>query len=245
MIFDPGIINLESQAGVYWTPEGKPVFTSSQPRRSGYYRPRSSGRRGNRRNVRRRGSGKSHRQRIAQRRQRRERARRNPGRGNNKASRRVGRCRDIGPESKFSNQVPEDMKSVLQHSGGRIPGYKVSCFPSGLKNVLKGISRRAGKKIKIGSAYRDCHRNKRVGGARSSQHLKCNAADITVSGFGKSRLKKIAQASGAKGIGTYCGSTIHVDTGRRRQWNWGCRGKGKRGRAARAARGRYGKRRGR
>ena len=50
-----------------------------------------------------------------------------------------------------------------------------------------------GKKIKIISGYRSYHCNKRVRGAKKSQHMKGAAADIRVKGMSTKRLKRLIE----------------------------------------------------
>jgi uncharacterized protein YcbK (DUF882 family) len=57
--------------------------------------------------------------------------------------------------------------------------------------------------------------------------MSCAAADIQVSGVGKASLARYLRSlPGRGGVGLYCRSrSVHIDTGTKRQWYWGCRKK--------------------
>ena len=74
----------------------------------------------------------------------------------------------------------------------------------------------------ITSGYRSPAYNRRVGGARKSQHMHGNAMDISVRGMSPEDQLKMLQwwkSQGAAGFGYYPNSqSIHVDFGRPRAW---------------------------
>lgn len=80
------------------------------------------------------------------------------------------------------------------------------------------------------SCFRDATHNRRVGGARLSQHLRRKALDFRVVADGKAVPPKLIALAARRhplmkkigGIGTYCGMAVHVDSGPKRDWNWGC-----------------------
>jgi len=104
-------------------------------------------------------------------------------------------------------------------------GVNTSCFPSKLRGLLKKISRRYGRKLIITSGYRSVGHNRRVGGARRSQHIHCTAADFYIPGVNKMSLARyMKRLPGRGGVGTYCANrTVHLDVGPKRSWHWGCR----------------------
>ena len=106
-------------------------------------------------------------------------------------------------------------------------GVSTSCFPARLKRLLKKVSAHYGKKLRITSGYRSHRHNRRIGGARRSQHLHCTAADFYVPGVNKYALARyLKRLSGRGGVGTYGGNrTVHLDVGPRRSWHWGGRKK--------------------
>lgn len=101
------------------------------------------------------------------------------------------------------------------------------------RRVVADVAKELGGQAFAFSCYRDVAHNRRVGGARSSQHIRRKALDFRVVKDGKPVAPRlIAQAARrhplmrhAGGVGTYCGSAVHVDSGPRRNWNWGCGGK--------------------
>ncbi len=90
--------------------------------------------------------------------------------------------------------------------------------------VLNQVERHFGRKVIVVSGCRSRAHNRRIGGARESYHLRCMAADIIIPGIGKYTLWRYLLNHPARGgLGTYCRSAfVHVDTGPRREWAWGC-----------------------
>ena len=71
----------------------------------------------------------------------------------------------------------------------------------------------AGTAVRITSGYRSPSHNAAVGGAKSSYHVKGQAADIVVTGKTPAEVARFAQAIGAGGVGLYTASRFtHVDT---------------------------------
>lgn len=105
-----------------------------------------------------------------------------------------------------------------------------SCFPPELRAILAKVEKRYGSKPIVQSGYRSASYNRRVGGARKSYHVKCQAADIKVKGVNKYHLAKFLKSlSGVGGVGTYgCNTFVHVDVGPKRTWHWRCRSKRRR-----------------
>lgn len=107
----------------------------------------------------------------------------------------------------------------------------VRCFKPKLVALLRKVERHYGKKPIVTSGYRSPAHNRRIRGARRSQHISCAAADIEVPGVGKASLARYLRSlPGRGGVGLYCRSkSVHIDIGSKRQWYWGC-GKKKRSR---------------
>ncbi len=82
---------------------------------------------------------------------------------------------------------------------------------SDLVSYLQQIRDWAGKSVTINSGYRTESYNKKVGGAKSSYHVKGQAADIVVSGKTPLEVARKAEALGMKGIIKY-DNFVHVDT---------------------------------
>jgi len=148
-----------------------------------------------------------------------------------------------GLTSSVSTHIDMKNRSMTAYASGKAgrssfklahSRVKVSCLKPELVTLLRKIERHYGKDVIITSGYRSKSYNRRVGGARNSQHMHCRAADIRVPGVSKKALASYARKlSGVGGVGTYCRSSfVHVDVGPKRNWHWGC-GKKKRRRIAR------------
>lgn len=74
-----------------------------------------------------------------------------------------------------------------------------------------------GKPIHINSAYRSPVYNKKIGGAKNSQHQYGKAVDVSIAGVPPSKVAEIARKLGFTGIGTYKSFT-HIDLGAPRSW---------------------------
>jgi len=76
------------------------------------------------------------------------------------------------------------------------------------------------KPLYLTSAYRSVAHNKRVGGAKNSQHLLAKAFDVQMHNQDPAEFLSAAVAVGFTGIGFYQESGfIHIDTGPPRTWN--------------------------
>jgi len=101
----------------------------------------------------------------------------------------------------------------------------VGCLKPKLVSTLRQLERHFGRKVVVTSGYRSPTYNRRVRGAKNSQHMYCAAADIQIAGVGKWELAAYARTlPGRGGVGTYCHTeSVHVDIGPERDWNWRCR----------------------
>ena len=85
-----------------------------------------------------------------------------------------------------------------------------------LVEYLQAIRDHFGKPVKISSSYRCEIHNPKVGGVKSSLHIKGMAADIKVEGVEPAEIAKYAESIGVKGIGLYDtskdGHFVHIDT---------------------------------
>ena len=138
-----------------------------------------------------------------------------------------------GVRKQSSRQKPDIAeRTVRTYIAYETAGNQVStrCFPPELKVVLAKVQQRYGTRPIVNSGYRSSSKNRRVGGARLSYHIKCMAADIKVPGVSKYSLAKyLKSVSGVGGVGTYgCNNFVHVDVGPKRTWNWGCSSRGRR-----------------
>lgn len=96
-------------------------------------------------------------------------------------------------------------------------GEEVGVPSCRLLGILEAIRAIAGRPLPIISGCRSQRLNESVGGARNSQHLKCEAADIP-KGFVD---EAGARRAGATGVGVSAdGWAVHVDTGPARRWDY-------------------------
>ncbi|MDC9835502.1 D-Ala-D-Ala carboxypeptidase family metallohydrolase [Rhizobium sp. MJ37] len=104
---------------------------------------------------------------------------------------------------------------------------EVGCFKPDLLNVIKTVESHFGRPVIVTSGYRDEEHNRLVGGADESMHKSCEAADIQIDGVTKWDIAAyIRSLPNRGGVGTYCHTdSVHLDTGKTRDWNWGCGGK--------------------
>lgn len=98
---------------------------------------------------------------------------------------------------------------------GRLPPAGV--HPD-LVQVLQRLRDLLGRPLRVLSGYRCPEHNRRVGGARYSQHMYGRAADIEPLVF----TERQARAAGARGVGLAGGRVRHVDvrTGRPATWHY-------------------------
>ncbi|MGR8923834.1 D-Ala-D-Ala carboxypeptidase family metallohydrolase [Rhizobium leguminosarum] len=104
---------------------------------------------------------------------------------------------------------------------------EVGCFKPDLLKVIKTVESHFGRPVIVTSGYRDEEHNRLVGGADESMHKSCEAADIQIDGVTKWDIAAyIRSLPDRGGVGTYCHTdSVHLDTGKTRDWNWGCGGK--------------------
>jgi hypothetical protein len=96
-----------------------------------------------------------------------------------------------------------------------------SCFPRRLERILKDAEHHFGERVIITSGYRSKAYNRKVRGARRSAHMSCKAADIRIPGVSKTALHAyLLRHPDRGGVGIYRGQWVHVDVGRKRQWDW-------------------------
>ncbi|SCW76708.1 Peptidase M15 [Rhizobium mongolense subsp. loessense] len=101
---------------------------------------------------------------------------------------------------------------------------EVGCFKPEMLNVIKAVETHFGKPVIVTSGYRDAGHNRMVGGAEESMHKTCDAADIKIDGVSKWDIAAFIRSLPTRGgVGTYCHTeSVHLDTGKSRDWNWGC-----------------------
>lgn len=93
-----------------------------------------------------------------------------------------------------------------------------------LVRLLSMVEGHFNRPVIISSGCRSAKTNRRAGGARSSYHMRCMAADIKLAGIAEGTLLRyVSTLPGRGGIGTYCrNSIVHIDVGPRRVWSQRC-----------------------
>lgn len=95
---------------------------------------------------------------------------------------------------------------------------KLMVDPSSM-DKLQALRDLLGKPIHLTSAYRSPAHNKKIGGAKSSYHMKAMAYDCQMRNQDPATFLAAAKAVGFTGFGFYKNSNfIHVDTGPTRSW---------------------------
>ncbi|ASV44586.1 endolysin [Agrobacterium phage Atu_ph03] len=117
----------------------------------------------------------------------------------------VGKARNLGNSASPSSGV---LKFVHKDQTDLSPDFATKLTNAGLA---------LGRDLTITSGYRSPEHNKRVGGAKQSQHTTGNAADIDMSGLNDNERAELVRTLKAQGItrfGTYDNhkDMLHVDT---------------------------------
>lgn len=86
-----------------------------------------------------------------------------------------------------------------------------------VKNKLQAIRDHFDAPVTINSAYRTESYNKKVGGAKSSYHMRGQAFDIVVKGHTPQEVAQYAQTIGINGIIQY-NTFVHLDSRITRYW---------------------------
>lgn len=131
----------------------------------------------------------------------------------------------------YAHYVPGLPREVVQAANGLLLAHSainVSCVKPALLGMIRDAERHFSRKVVVTSGYRSPSHNRRVRGALHSQHLYCNAVDLYMPGISRDELARYFYGHPSRGgLGLYCHTkSIHVDTGRRREWRWSCRGRG-------------------
>ncbi len=113
-----------------------------------------------------------------------------------------------------SPRVPSDIVQKV-HFQDHTPER---CLPNELINVIYDVAEKYGE-VQILSTFRDPERNRRVGGAPRSYHLRCQAIDFRVMGsHHNGLLQYLASREDVGGLKRYPLGFYHIDTGPRRTW---------------------------
>ncbi len=136
-----------------------------------------------------------------------------------------------GEVQPYAHYVPGLPRDVVQAANGLLLAHSeinVSCVKPNLLGMIRDAERHFSRRVVITSGYRSPSHNRMVRGALHSQHLYCNAVDLYMPGIARDDLARYFYGHPARGgLGLYCHTkSIHVDTGRRREWRWSCNGRG-------------------
>lgn len=136
-----------------------------------------------------------------------------------------------GEVQPYAHYVPGLPREVVQAANGLLLAHSainVSCVKPSLLGMIRDAERHFSRRVVITSGYRSPSHNRRVRGALHSQHLYCNALDLYMPGIARDELARYFYGHPSRGgLGLYCHTkSIHVDTGKRREWRWTCRGRG-------------------
>jgi len=86
-------------------------------------------------------------------------------------------------------------------------------------NKLQSLRSLLNKPLVLTSAYRSPEHNKKVGGAKNSQHMRGIAFDVRMENHDPHEFERAARAVGFTGFGYYPKSGfMHIDTGPARTW---------------------------
>lgn len=91
------------------------------------------------------------------------------------------------------------------------------CVPGRLKTVLSTVAAKYGP-VTVNSTYRSPAKNRKIGGKKSSWHLKCAAIDFRVHGKTSGLLSFLAKHPNVGGYKRYKSGFYHIDTGPKRTW---------------------------
>ena len=125
------------------------------------------------------------------------------------------RVASLGKTLELPSETRKRTASVTG-SSGRVQWVASSgCVPGTLKAAINHVAQNFGR-VRVNSTCRSRSRNRRVGGAGKSWHLKGQAADIRVFGNIGNAARYLRQVVG--GFKHYGGGLFHIDTGPRRSW---------------------------
>lgn len=127
--------------------------------------------------------------------------------------------------------VIDDHRKATPETGWRWPNFppaEIACRGTGRIHIsvhfmdrLQRLRERLGAPLIMNSVYRTPERNKAVGGADNSYHVRGMAGDVSMANHDPEVFVEAARACGFGGIGWYPpgkGNFIHIDIGRARTW---------------------------
>lgn len=135
------------------------------------------------------------------------------------------------PLAIFANGWSEDYRPYQSSLGVYVAGKDVNtlCLSPSLRLAIWDFEGFFGRKVVMNSGYRTPWHNQSAGGAESSYHMKCMAADFFIPGVEKQKLIAYAMRENlVGGLGCYAGRKfIHIDVRERPPGHdgpvtWGC-----------------------
>ncbi len=132
-----------------------------------------------------------------------------------------------GPVHPFAGRIAGVPRTAVVAPNGLLLAHssiQVGCLKPGLMSLVRRAEGHFRKRVVITSGYRSPPHNRRVRGARNSQHMYCSAVDLYMPGVDRDALARYFFSQPDRGgIGLYCHTqSIHIDTGSRRAWRWPC-----------------------
>lgn len=114
----------------------------------------------------------------------------------------------VWDQDRWPNFTPAELKCRCAPGDGGCAGEYF--HDTRFLDALQRLRDLVGKPLRITSARRCTFRNRKVGGAKASQHMLAMAADISRTGHDPVELARKAVAAGFTGIG-FGGTFLHVD----------------------------------
>lgn len=123
-------------------------------------------------------------------------------------------------QQEYSDEMSSTAGMILHGATPVGEGYDEAGMDAAATTAMEALEEAVGHPLKVNSAYRSPEHNRRVGGAKHSQHTHGKAFDVDVSGMSipeRQELIRKARAAGFSGIGVYKNS-LHFDVGGERNW---------------------------
>lgn len=113
---------------------------------------------------------------------------------------------------RWPNFSPEEIASNVFLADGKTKVKGPILINERALDMLQALREKLGKPFIINSAYRDPEYNRKIGGAKSSQHMQGMAFDISMANHNPTEFEAAAIKIGFKGIGHYPASNfMHID----------------------------------
>lgn len=115
-------------------------------------------------------------------------------------------------KKRWPNFSPEEIASNIFQADGKTKVKGPILINERALDMLQALREKLGKPFIINSAYRDPEYNRKIGGAKVSQHMEGKAFDVSMANHNPAEFEAAAIKIGFKGIGHYPGSNfMHID----------------------------------